>query len=65
VVDAFGKKVLSVAQVAQLLGVHVSSVHRWSAEGAFAPKIRLGRSRVGFLESDVLRWLDERHGSAA
>jgi len=43
---------LSKQQVAQMFGVHISSIHNWCKNGTLKP-LGLGGSRVYFLRSDI------------
>lgn len=58
------KRVLSVQDAAFRLGVHVTTIHRWSAAGTFVPKIRLGPGRVGFEAQELEEWLAGRRREA-
>lgn len=52
-------KLLSVAQVAELLGVHPATVYRYVAGGEL-PAIRLGEDGPLRIRADVLeRWLQK------
>jgi excisionase family DNA binding protein len=59
------KRILSVQQVAALLGVHVTTLYRWCAAGTFVPKVRLGPGRVGFALNDVNAWIEKLRAEAA
>jgi len=52
--------VLSKAAVAALLGVSQSTIDRWSRDGLFPPKLRLGPARVGWRQTSVEAWLAQR-----
>ena len=51
-------KLLTPAEVAELLGVRESTIYQWTHQG-FIPHVKLGRF-VRFREADIARWLDER-----
>jgi excisionase family DNA binding protein len=57
--------ILSVQEVAERLGVHVTTLYRWCNAGTFVPKVRLGPGRVGFASDDVDGWLAQRRAEAA
>ena len=61
----FDDPILSKQDVAAWLGVHITTIDRWSAAGEFVPKIRLGPARVGVRRSLVEQWLVQREVSAA
>lgn len=54
---------LSRRDVADMLGVDIATVDRWSAEGVFVPKVRLGKApggKVGFSRASVEEWIATR-----
>jgi len=51
-------RLLSASQVAEFLGVHVKTVHRWR-HSLGLPCVLVGR-RVRFLPSEVTRWVSAR-----
>lgn len=51
-------KLLTVRELAQVLGIHEKTVYDWVAKGQL-PCVRLG-NRLRFLPSDVSRWLQAR-----
>lgn len=57
-------RILSAKNIAALLGVHISTLYRWESQGRFVPKVRLGPGRVGYMETDVNAWLNERRKAA-
>jgi excisionase family DNA binding protein len=52
---------LSVAELADYLGVPVSTIHYWRAKEQGPPALKVGR-RLRFRVVDVIRWLEERKG---
>lgn len=56
-------RVVRARELAQLLGIHVVTVHNWAAEGKLPPKVRLGANSVGWRAIDIARWLKERAAS--
>ena len=56
--EALGQPLLSVAEVARLLGLSTKSVQRLVARGGL-PCYRIGRL-VRFAPGDVFRWLEAR-----
>jgi len=54
------RRVLSPSQAAAYIGVHLSTINRWTEAGLFAPKIQLSPYRIGYLTDDIDAWLDER-----
>lgn len=53
--------ILSIDDVAELLGVAKSTVWRLhTQEESFPEKIQISPGRVGYRESDLEEWLEER-----
>jgi excisionase family DNA binding protein len=55
---------LSVAELADYLGVPVSTIHYWRGKEQGPPALKVGR-RLRFRVADVVRWLEERDGGDA
>jgi excisionase family DNA binding protein len=51
-------ELLTVPQLADYLGVPVSTIYHWRTKGQGPPGFKLGK-RVAFRAGDVARWLDE------
>lgn len=61
-------KLITHRQLAQHLGVHPDSVHRWVEQKTGIPHVRepygiSGRSRIRFNLDDVLQWQSSRNGN--
>ncbi len=54
-------KLLTIDQMAEILGVQKSTLYQWTHTG-FIPHIKLGRF-VRFRESDVNNWLEKKSSS--
>jgi excisionase family DNA binding protein len=52
---------LSVAELADYLGVPTSTIHFWRGKGEGPPALMVGK-RLKFRVDDVVKWLDEREG---
>lgn len=52
--------VISSKRVAEVIGIHLSTLNRWVKEGGFPPPIRLGRARVGWRLGDIEAWLSQK-----
>ena len=52
--------VLRIRQVADRLGVARTTVYSWVRKGEFPKPIQLGGGSVGWLTSDVQRFLEQR-----
>jgi len=50
-------RLLTPAEIAELLGVKTSTVYQWTHQG-FIPHVKLGRF-VRFREVDVTKWIDK------
>lgn len=58
-------KLLSLADVAGILGVPVATVYNWRSRGdSCPPAIKIGR-HLRFREADVRTWMDERFANAS
>lgn len=51
---------LRIEDVCNLLGVSRTTLWRWRREGMFPQPRRVGPNVVGFLESEVDEWLQDR-----
>ena len=49
-------QVLTTKDVARIANRHRCTIHRWIKAGMFPPK-RAGKGNVGWLRSDIQRWL--------
>lgn len=54
------RRIIRKAEVQRLTGLSYTSIWRKEKAGEFVPRVRLGANSVGWRESDVMRWLDER-----
>jgi predicted DNA-binding transcriptional regulator AlpA len=52
--------VLTIRQTAAVLSISVRTLERLCQTGSGPKKIRLSPGRVGFLERDVVAWIDAR-----
>jgi excisionase family DNA binding protein len=52
---------LSVVELAEYLGVPVSTIHYWRGTEQGPPGFKIGK-QLRFRSVDVARWLDERAG---
>jgi prophage regulatory protein len=53
-------RMLSKRQVKELVLYSPQHVARLEAAGVFPKRVKLGNNRVGWLESEVLDWLQKR-----
>ena len=53
-------RILSKRQLKELVLYSPQHIARLEAVGQFPKRIRLGANRVGWVESEVLDWLQER-----
>lgn len=53
-------KVLRKREVAERLGVSIMTLWRWEKKGTFPRHISLGSGSVGYLETEVDEWLQEK-----
>ena len=58
----------TVKEVCRLLHVSRETLRRWEKDGWFPKRVRFSRyarGRVGFLRSDIERWIEARKAAAA
>ena len=53
-------KILSKRQLKELVLYSPQHISRLEAAGNFPKRVKLGANRVGWVESEVLDWLQER-----
>ena len=53
-------RILSKRQLKELVLYSPQHIARLEAAGQFPKRVRLGANRVGWIESEVLDWLQER-----
>ncbi len=53
-------KVISKRQLKDLIPYSLSHIARLEKAGKFPKRIQLGENRVGWIESEVLDWVQER-----
>ena len=53
-------RMLSKRQLKELVLYSPQHVARLEAAGRFPQRVKLGNNRVGWIESEVLEWLQER-----
>lgn len=51
-------KILRPKELAQLLGISITTL--WRLRFDLPPKIRIGKTAVGWLESDIIEWVRGR-----
>lgn len=54
------KKILRRTDVENIVGLSCSTIYRLMDEGKFPRPIRLSQNSVGWLESDIDKWLTAR-----
>ncbi|MGO4683349.1 helix-turn-helix transcriptional regulator [Hyphomicrobium sp. 2TAF46] len=53
-------RIFGISGAAERLGISVSTLKRGWPKGDYPAPIRTSNSRIGFLESDIIRWQRER-----
>ena len=62
---AEGQKILTIAEVSEMTRTPTATLRFWRHLGDRGPKsFKLGPKRVGYLESDVVAWLEEQYKAA-
>lgn len=55
-------RIIRTSQLAELLGVHVTTIWRWRQEGILPQPIVISGGVRGWPETVILDWLKEREG---
>lgn len=53
-------KLLSKKQVKEIVLYSPQHIDRLEAEGKFPVRVRLGQNRVGWVDAEVYKWLQDR-----
>ncbi len=53
-------RILRRPDVLDMVGASAPTIWRWEKAGTFPRRIRLGGNSVGYLESEILEWLQHR-----
>lgn len=53
-------RIIRKPELLNMVGASGPTIWRWEKAGTFPKRIRLGGNSVGYLESEVLQWLQER-----
>lgn len=53
-------RLLSKKQVRELVLYSLAHIDRLEAAGQFPKRVKLGTNRVGWVESEIVGWLEER-----
>ncbi len=53
-------QILRIRSVQSMVGLSRSTIYAMIADGSFPKPIKLGKRAVGWMESEVLHWLEER-----
>lgn len=56
---SFGVKILRMRRVIELVGLSRATIYRAMKESRFPQSVQLGPNSVGWLEHEVVEWLDE------
>jgi len=57
-------QILRLRQVCERIGLSRSMVYQLEAEQRFPPRIKIGVRAVGWIESEIQAWLEQRvHGN--
>ena len=54
---------LRISEVLDRVGVSRPTIYRWMREGTFPKQIAIGANSVVCLESDIIKWMDQRIGA--
>ena len=53
-------KIIRPTQLAKNLGISIATLYRMEDRGELPPRVQISRRAVGWLESDINVWLQER-----
>lgn len=59
-VEMVTDRVIRRAELLRITGISAASIYRWVANGTFPAPRRLGPNATGWLESEVVAWLQSR-----
>lgn len=54
------ERFISIRGVLDLVPVSRGTIYAWIRDGIFPPQRKLGPSRVAWLESDIVEWMESR-----
>ncbi len=54
------EKILKLPEVMATTGLSRSSIYSFISEGTFPAQVGLGARAVGFLESEILEWIQQK-----
>lgn len=58
-------RIIRKPQVSEITGISSSTVRRLEMTGQFPKRIKLSKAAVGWVEADVLAWVDARKAAGA
>ena len=53
-------RILRIREVTDRIGVARSTIYEWQSRGTFPASVPLGERSIGWLESDVDKWIESR-----
>lgn len=53
-------KVIRIAQVIAVTGLSKATIYRYMDKGVFSRPIKLGEHSVGWIEEEVIAWIESR-----
>ena len=57
-------KILRRRDVEEQIGLGCSTIYAYMAAGKFPKPIKIGRRAVGWLESDIIDWIENLRGTS-
>ena len=57
-------KILRRRDVEEQIGLGCSTIYAYMAVGKFPKRIKIGRRAVGWLESDIIDWIENLRGTS-
>ena len=53
-------RIIRKPELLRVTGVSIASIYRWVASGTFPSPVKLGPGSVGWRETEIREWLDNR-----
>lgn len=53
-------KIIRPTDLSNSLGISIATLYRMESRGELPPRVQISKRAVGWLESDIADWLEER-----
>jgi len=58
--DKSRQRIIRKPKVLEMIGVSDVTIWRWEGKGEFPRRLQLGSNSCGWLESEILEWIENR-----